>query len=208
MLCLPDLLDGGPVFLPPRGVYHWHWGAALMISEFPSQSFSFLDKKHMLAAERFHGPPQIRFHPSTLMLVDSYLTLFSWLELTAPFLLFPLLWDIPLIYYCTYFQTYQWVPWVQVFSYSNFSYLCSGPLGGRCMAGLAQTIILALLSNVSHFIICILIMKIPEVKFCYNSKIVIWRDENKFCLPNVIHSPEDSESNFKLGITFGSLKKA
>lgn len=60
----------------------------------------------------------------------------------------------------------------------------------------------------SLFIICILILKIPEMKFCYNSKIVIWRDENKFCLPNVSHSPEDSESNFKLGITFGSLKKA
>lgn len=62
--------------------------------------------------------------------------------------------------------------------------------------------------NESLFTIYILIMKIPEVKFCYNSKIVIWRDENKFCLPNVIHCPEESESNFKLGITFGSLKKA
>lgn len=45
-------------------------------------------------------------------------------------------------------------------------------------------------------------------KFCHNNKTVIWKDDRKFYLPNVIHCPEESESNFKLGITFGSLKKA
>lgn len=115
MLCLPDLLHGGW----PR-VSSSEGSESLKLRGGPDDlwiAFSVL-----LLFGCSHGPHQIRFHPSILMLVDSYLTLFPWVELTTLLLLLPLLWDTLAIYYCTYFQTYQWVPWVQVFSYSDFSY--------------------------------------------------------------------------------------